>query len=207
LEHIEYLPEELQGRLLTLFDNHQPGAPWIISSSIEPLEQFVRKSDFSAPLLKALDTVHITLPPLRDKPDRIPQMFAWLMSQNEGQNHSGPRYIPDMDTMERLINYHWPGNWRQLQRATRASLNTKGWDFAFDSFDSDKNWDECQINELAAIYILSLANLNIQKERVMEGLMTSSKLDEIGLLDLAIFYEAVSQIADHISVYNPDQEE
>jgi DNA-binding NtrC family response regulator len=207
LEQIEYLPEDLQSRLLTLFDTHQPAAPWVISSSIEPLEQFVRKSGFSTPLLKALDTVHITLPPLREKPEKIPQMFAWLMSQNEGQNHCGPRYIPDMDTMERLIHYHWPGNWRQLQRATRASFNATGWNFALNSFDFDKDWDEGQINELAAIYILSMAKLNIQKERVMEGLMTSSNIDEIGLLDLAIFYEAVSQIADHLCVHNSGHEE
>jgi len=208
LENIEYLPGDLQGRLLTLFDkNHQPASPWIVSSSAEPLEQFVQQSGFSHPLLKALDTVHIALPPLREKPDSIPQMFAWLMSQNESQSHNGRLSIPDMDTMERLIHYHWPGNWRQLQRATRASFDDQGWNFALDSFALDKDRDENQINELAAIYILSLAKLNIQKERVMEGLMTSSNIDEIGLLDLAIFHEAVNQIADHICVLNPDQEE
>jgi DNA-binding NtrC family response regulator len=147
LEHIEYLPEDLQGRLLTLFDNnYQPAPPWVISSTVEPIGQFVTKSDFSDALLKVLDTVHIVLPQLRDKLESIPQMFAWLMNQNESQ-----------------------------------------------------------INELAAIYILSRAKLNIQKERVMEGLMTSSAIDEIGLLDLAIFHEAVSQIADHICSQNADQ--
>jgi transcriptional regulator with PAS, ATPase and Fis domain len=155
-------------------------------------------------LLKALDTIHIALPPLREKPGKIPQIIAWLMSQYEDRSHNGRRYIPDMDTMERLIQYPWPGNWRQLQRATRTSLNVKGWNFALDSFDFDMDRDENRINEAAAIYILSLADLSIRKERVMEGLMTSSNIDEIGLLDLAIFHEAVSQIADHISAHNPE---
>jgi DNA-binding NtrC family response regulator len=206
LEHIEYLPENLQGRLLSLFDNnYQPAPPWIISSTVEPIRQFVPKSGFSDALFKALDTVHIVLPPLRDKPESIPQMFAWLMNQNESQSTCGRRYIPDMDTMERLIHYHWPGNWRQLQRSTQAAIDANGWNFALDLYDFDKDRDESQINELAAIYILSLAKLNIQKERVMEGLMASFNIGEIGLLDLAIFHEAVSQIADHICSQNADQ--
>jgi two-component system response regulator HydG len=207
LDHVESLPEELQARLLALFENHHhPASPWIISSSVEPLEQFVQQSSFNHALLKALDTVHIALPPLRDTPDRIPQMIAWLMRQDEVQPPCGRRSIPDMDTMENLIHYHWPGNWRQLQRATRTAFNANEWNLAFETFEFDKDLDENQINHLAAIYILSLAKLTIQKERVMEGLMTSSNLDEIGLLDLAIFHEAVSQIADHICTHNPNQE-
>ena len=206
LEQIECLPEELQVQLLSMLTRRHPNAPpWVIASSVEPLENFVQTSGFSPLLLKMLDTVHIALPPMRDKPEHIPQMLFWLMSQNNGQDHCGRPSIPDMDTIERLIHYHWPGNWQQLQRVTQAAFIAKGWDFALNSLYLDNERDESQINELAAIYILSLAKLNIQKERVMEGLMSSSNLDEIGLLDLAIFHEAVSQIADHICVQNEDQ--
>jgi DNA-binding NtrC family response regulator len=206
LEHIECLPGELQDRLLYLFDRHHPAAPpWIISSSVEPLEDYVQKSDFNPHLLKALDTVHIALPPLRTQPDRIPQMLCWLLSQNNDQDHGPPPSIPDMNTLERLVQYHWPGNWQQLQRVTRAAFKAKGWHVALNSIDLYNDPDESEINEMAAIYILSLAKLNIQKERVMEGLMASSNLDEIGLLDLAIFHEAVSQIADYICTHNLDQ--
>lgn len=206
LEHVGYLPGELQDRLLSLLDIHYPTAPpWVITTSVEPLEDFVRNSGFSPPLLKALDTVHIALPPVRSKPERIPQMLYWLLSQNSGQGHCARPSIPDMDTIERLIHYHWPGNWQQLQRVTRAAFRAKGWDSALNSINLFNSQDESQINEMAAIYILSLAKLNIQKERVMDGLMASSNLDEIGLLDLAIFHEAVSQIADHICSHNVDQ--
>ncbi len=206
LEHIDSLPGELQARLLTLLDKRHPAAPpWVITSNVEPLEDCVQKSGFSPLLLKALDTVHITLPPVRTRPERIPQMLCWLLSQNNGQVHCTRPSIPDMDTIQRLINYHWPGNWQQLQRVTRAAFNAKGWDFALNTINLYDDQDESEINEMAAIYILSLAKLNIQKERVMEGLMASYNLDEIGLLDLAIFHEAVSQIADHICSQNADR--
>lgn len=202
LEDIDHLPADLQKRLISLFDqDHRPAAPWIISSSAEPLEQSIQASGFSHRLLKALDTIHIALPPLRKQPDRIRQMFAWLLSRNEdpGGNGAG-RFVPNAETMERLARYHWPGNWRQLQRVTQAYLDTKSLDFDLDSYRLEKNGSENQIDDLASIYILSLAELNIQKERVLEGLMSSSNMDEIGLLDLTIFHESVRQIADHFNV-------
>lgn len=141
LQHVECLPEALQGMLLRLFDNnHLPGPPWIITSSVEPLEYCAERSGFSYPLLKKLDTVHITLPPLYTIQAELscPKQ-SWIACRNEGRT-----------------------------------------------------------DELATINALSLARLDIQKERILEGLMTNSNPQEIGLLDLAIFDEAVSQIADHI---------
>lgn len=200
LEDIDRLPEDLQKKLLSLFDkNHRPAAPWIISSSVKPLEQSI-PSGFSHLLLKALDTIHIALPPLRELPDKIRQMFAWLLSRyNDGEGNGSGRIVPNMETMERLTRYQWPGNWRQFQQVTQAYLDTKGLDFDLDSFELEKDKNKNQIDELAAIYILSLAELNIQKERVLESLMCSSNLDEIGLLDLTIFHESVRQIADHFN--------
>lgn len=199
LENIDHLTGDLQDRLLAMIHkNHCPAAPWIISSSLKPLEP----SAFNHLLVKALGTIHIALPPLRDNPERIPQMFAWLVSRYNDTD----RFTPNIATMERLIRYHWPGNWRQLQRVIRACIQTKELYYALDSSDLDRYKDEDheeQIDELAAIYILSPAELNIQKECVLEGLISSSNLDEIGLLDLAIFQEAVCQIADYFSTSQP----
>lgn len=45
------------------------------------------------------------------------------------------------------------------------------------------------------------ARIDVRKARIMEGLMSASNLDKIGLLDLAIMSESVSQIADRIAAH------
>ena len=49
-----------------------------------------------------------------------------------------------------------------------------------------------------------MARLSIHKEKVLEEMMAASDLDEIGLLDIAIFNEAVNQIAEHLNDNDAD---
>ena len=57
--------------------------------------------------------------------------------------------------------------------------------------------DKQEVDEIAAIYLMSLAKLSIQREKILECLMMASKTEDMGLLDLAIYNEAVAQISDH----------
>jgi transcriptional regulator of acetoin/glycerol metabolism len=64
--------------------------------------------------------------------------------------------------------------------------------------DQDGDINPQYLDGLKASYLLWHAGLKINRERLMEGLMTAANLDKIGLLDLAIIREAVCQIADRI---------
>lgn len=203
LEHLEFAPKIIHKHLLELISTPFASAPpWIIASSLQPLERFIRNGHFSIPLFKALDTIHIYLPPLRSRPEKTPQILSWLLSQY----NTGDFSMPDQDAMERFIEYHWPGNWRQIQEVARKASARRKWDIPLTSPKSDADKRD-KIDEIAAIYILSMAELSIHKDKVMENLMAACNLEEIGLLDLAIFNEAVSQIADHLSAQHAEQEQ
>lgn len=203
LEHLESAPKIIHKHLLELLSTPPASAPpWIIASSLQPLEQFIQNDRFSIPLFRALDTIRIYLPPLRSIPEKTPQILSWLLSQ---YNTSG-FFMPDHDAMERFIEYHWPGNWRQIQEVARKASARKKWDIPLTDPPSDAG-KRVKIDEIAAIYILSMAELSIHKGRVMENLMAACNLEEIGLLDLAIFNEAVSQIADHLCAKHAEQDQ
>lgn len=202
LENIDVAPKESQKRLLELLNTINSACPpWVIVSSLTPLEQHITNGQFSDALFRALDTIHIDLPPLRSRPDKIPQIISWILNHH----HSGRDTIPTMDEMEQLIDYRWPRNWRQLQQVVQQAFRGKDWDTALNGLESSDAADE-EISEVAAIYILSLARLHIHKDKVMEGLMAASNLNDIGLLDVAIFNEAVTQIVDHIRMQNEDKD-
>jgi DNA-binding NtrC family response regulator len=205
LEHLESIPKIIHKHLLELLCTPFASAPpWIIASSLQPLERCIHDSHISIPLFRALDTIHIYLPPLRSRPEKTPQILSWLISQY----NTGDFSMPDHDAMERFIEYHWPGNWRQIQQVARKASAQKKWDIPLTgpNPDTDKHDKHDKIDEIAAIYILSMAELSIHKDKVMENLMAACNLEEIGLLDLAIFNEAVSQIADHLSSRPGDQD-
>jgi DNA-binding NtrC family response regulator len=202
LEHMESAPKIIHQHLFELLSAPFASAPpWIIASSLQPLEYFIHNSHFSIPLFRALDTIHIYLPPLRSRPEKTPQILSWLLSQY----HTGDFSMPDHDTMERFIEYHWPGNWRQIQEVARKASARKRWDISLTVPESDVDKRD-KIDDVAAIYILSMAELSIHKVKVMENLMAACNLEEIGLLDLAIFNEAVSQIADYLSAERADRD-
>lgn len=207
LENVEHASKEVQNRLIGLLNTSYPAyPPWILASSIQPLERFINKGQFSIELYRALDTIHIMLPPLRSRSDRIPQILSWFLNH---YNHNLPACslsLPGMDEMERLIDYHWPRNWRQLQEFAKTAITQMAWDIPLNSSLPDNAMPQ-EIDDIAAIYILSMAALSIQKDKVLEEMMAASDLEEIGLLDLAIFNEAVDQIAEHLDVTREDSEQ
>ena len=199
LENIECTTKEIQNRLLRMLSTTYPSSPpWLLASSLQPLERFLRDGHFSAELYKALDTVHVMLPPLRSRSERIPQILAWFLNHYRHSLPSSSLSLPGMDEMERLIDYHWPRNWRQLQEFAKNAFTEMDWDVPLNSSLLDNALPQ-EVDDFAAIYILSMAKLSIHKEKVLEEMMAASDLDEIGLLDLAIFNEAVNQIAEYLS--------
>lgn len=199
LENIDCATKEIQNRLLQLLNTSYPALPpWILASSLYSLEQSLHDGRLSSELYQALNTVHIFIPPLRSKSERIPQILSWLLNRH---NHNLPwcsLSLPETDEMDRLIDYHWPWNWRQLQEFAKKATAKMAWDVPLISSLPDDALPH-EIDDIAAIHILSMAKLHIHKEKVLEEMVVASDLAHIGFLDLAIFNEAVSQIAEQLS--------
>lgn len=198
-ENIHCLPIETQMQLQHMLTRQYTAAsPWVFASSIEPIE-CMQNNPLTATLSEALDIVHIAVPPLRAHADKIPQILAWYINLfNKAHTQTLPA-MPSAQNMDRLQRYHWPGNLRQLQTVARVAFESSDWDAALACLDTLPSQERGRpVDGIAAIYLMSLSRLSIQREKILECLMMASKTEDMGLLDLAIYNEAITQIADHI---------
>jgi DNA-binding NtrC family response regulator len=86
----------------------------------------VADGSFRQDLRYRINTVEITLPPLRERPEDIPLLVThFLETFSARYRKSGLTLAPD--TLRYLQRYPWPGNVRQLEHATeRAVILSEG---------------------------------------------------------------------------------
>ncbi|MBQ4845440.1 sigma-54 dependent transcriptional regulator [Pseudoalteromonas sp. MMG005] len=88
-----------------------------LSASHKDLQQAVANKEFREDLYYRLNVVSITLPALRQRPEDIillAEQFVETLSAHE--KHLSPQ------AMTHLINYHWPGNIRQLHNVCEHAV-------------------------------------------------------------------------------------
>jgi DNA-binding NtrC family response regulator len=136
LDEIGNLSMPLQAKILTAIQNkaivrigsnHQvPVDVRLISATNMPLVQLADSFNFRQDLLYRINTVEITLPPLRERGediDLIAQYYLKLYSEHYGKDG----LVLRDDTYLKLDSYPWPGNIRELAHAIeRAVILSKG---------------------------------------------------------------------------------
>ena len=76
---------------------------------------------FREDLLYRINTIQIEVPPLRDRVDDIPVLaFHFLRIYCEKYNKPGKRI--NTQALEKLANYQWPGNIRELQHSIEKAV-------------------------------------------------------------------------------------
>jgi two-component system response regulator HydG len=89
----------------------------IIAATHRDLNQAVREGKFREDLMYRLDVITIMLPPLRDRPEDIPELIEHFLDEGRQRYPGAPirRFAPGaLDLMRR---YRWPGNVRELSHA------------------------------------------------------------------------------------------
>ena len=138
LDEIGELPLELQPKLLRALQEgefERLGSSQtirvdvrIIAATNQNLEQMVSDRQFRADLYYRLNVFPITLPPLRDRQEDIPQLARHFVQEFASRLNKPIDGIPD-SVMNSLCCYAWPGNIRELQNVIeRAILLTEGHD-------------------------------------------------------------------------------
>ncbi|MFQ6083809.1 MAG: sigma-54-dependent transcriptional regulator [Candidatus Aminicenantia bacterium] len=97
----------------------------VITATNQNLKGLVEQGKFREDLYYRLKVVEIFLPPLRERKEDIPDLVAYLLEKINRELHKNVRKVlPEI--MERLINYSWRGNVRELENAlTRAVTLSK----------------------------------------------------------------------------------
>ncbi len=93
----------------------------ILSASNEKLDAAVAGGKFREDLLYRLNTVTLTLPPLRERRSDIPLLFSYFMEQYAALYEVAR---PDLgtDDLAALLAHDWPGNVRELRHAAERRI-------------------------------------------------------------------------------------
>jgi len=136
LDEIGNLSFPLQSKLLTAIQNRNinrvgstesvPIDVRLITATNMPLKQMVGEETFRQDLLYRINTMEIHLPPLRDRIEDIPELTEHFLEEYKNKYHKATLGIHS-SAIEKLQNYRWPGNIRELQHVIeRAVIMVEG---------------------------------------------------------------------------------
>jgi len=98
----------------------------IISATNKDLKTEVEEGRFRDDLYYRLNVIPIHLPPLQNRKTDIPLLIAHFLHKTEKQYDRDPHRVTH-EAMALMMDYHWPGNIRELQNAVQfAMVRAKG---------------------------------------------------------------------------------
>lgn len=98
----------------------------IIAATNQDLKSLIEKEKFREDLYYRLKVVEITLPPLHERKEDIPDLVAYLLEKINRQLRKNVKKLPP-GVMKVLMELPWKGNVRELENAlTRAVILAKG---------------------------------------------------------------------------------
>lgn len=93
----------------------------VIAATNKPLEAMVQRNEFRLDLYYRLRGVTIDLPPLRDRPEDIPELAHYFLFRFRRELGVPVTSIAE-ETLECLRQYAWPGNIREFQAILREAM-------------------------------------------------------------------------------------
>ena len=131
LDEVGELPLEIQAKMLRVLqsgefervggDKTLRSDVRVIAASNRDLAQSVREGRFRSDLYHRLAVFPIHVPPLRERPEDIPLLAAYIVTR---KSRKLGRKIGDIpaEAMELLTAYDWPGNVRELENVLERAI-------------------------------------------------------------------------------------
>jgi transcriptional regulator of acetoin/glycerol metabolism len=127
LDEIGDMPLMLQTRLLRVIEEREivplgsdqaiPVSLHVISATHRDIRQMIQEGEFREDLYYRLNGITLHLPLLRDRADKADLIRTLLQEENSDQDS----IEISEDAFQRLLDYSWPGNIRQLRNALRTA--------------------------------------------------------------------------------------
>jgi two-component system, NtrC family, response regulator AtoC len=131
LDEITEMPVDLQAKLLRVLEERVVrrlgGAKSVpidfrlISSTNRSAEAALKDGHLRRDLYFRINTVTISVPPLRDRRDDIPILVEAFLEHYRAK-HARPVEEIEPEAYRRLLQYPWPGNVRELQHAIERAV-------------------------------------------------------------------------------------
>lgn len=131
LDEIGNLSFHLQSKLLAAIENRNisrigsnqviPVDIRLICATNKNIEEMVHSGLFREDLLYRINTIHIELPPLRERGQDILLLAEFFLKKYVAK-YNKPNLKINQQAIERLLNYPWPGNIRELQHTIEKAV-------------------------------------------------------------------------------------
>ena len=131
MDEIGNLPLSLQAKLLTVLQNRNvmrlgsnkvtPIDIRLISATNKDIPGMVGQGDFREDLFYRINTIHLEIPPLRERGDDI-LLFIDIFLRKFAAKYQRRDIRMHEQTIDKLRSYHWPGNIRELQHSIEKAV-------------------------------------------------------------------------------------
>ncbi len=131
LDEIGNLPLHLQSKLLTVLQGRMitpigsnksvPVDIRLVCATNRNLTEMVAEGSFRQDLLYRINTIHIDIPPLRERKEDITALALFYQQKYSAKYRKVCENISGSG-MDKLVGYRWPGNVRELEHAIEKAV-------------------------------------------------------------------------------------
>jgi DNA-binding NtrC family response regulator len=97
----------------------------VIATTNVSLAAMVERGQFRSDLFYRLNVIPLSLPPLRDRKEDVPELAKFFAEKYAAQSQSRVAHL-GVDFLERLQTHSWPGNVRELGNFMRRVVALSG---------------------------------------------------------------------------------
>lgn len=184
LDEVSEIPHAVQGKLLRFIQHHEYeclGDPKprtvdvrIIAATNKDLEELVSEEAFREDLFYRLNVLELFLPPLRERPEDISLLAEHYLKRLTRLNDKAIQRIAP-DVMQRLQDYPWPGNIRELINTIERSV-IMAHDIELKMIDLTSNIANFNPSATSATPLESLAE--VEKRHIQNVILHTASLEE-----------------------------
>lgn len=135
LDEISEIPYALQAKLLRVLQEMKitrvgsteeiPVDVRVIATTNRNIDELINSGKFREDLFFRLNVFPITLPPLRERKEDIPLIIDHFLSvYKDKYKYESKKIAPSL--MEKIMDYNWPGNIRQLKHMLERAILFSG---------------------------------------------------------------------------------
>jgi transcriptional regulator with GAF, ATPase, and Fis domain len=92
----------------------------LVTATNRDLEKEVREGNFREDLFYRINVIKITLPPLRERMEDMPDLVSFLIKKHTPENQQAKRITKSL--LPHLRGYSWPGNIRELENSVERAI-------------------------------------------------------------------------------------
>lgn len=159
----------------------------LIAASNEDLGKCVAEGTFRKDLFYRLNVMQIQIPPIADRKDDVAPLIEYFMEQFIEKYNKKKRITSD--AMELMIDYHWPGNVREISNVVERMFITS---------DSDEIGPEALPDEIRSREFMPENN---DYDEPLDSIL--EKVEERVILDSYRRFKTSTAVARHLGISQP----